>query len=60
VGSSDAVGGRLVCIHGVPVCRAYGLRDMIRLRRRAGLDLGEENDIAISPRIGWAGPGPLG
>jgi hypothetical protein len=59
VGPPDAEGGRLVCVHGGAVGRAYGLWDMIVFLRRAGLDLGEEDDIAASPLIEWIGPGPL-
>ncbi|MEU3342725.1 hypothetical protein [Streptomyces sp. NPDC006668] len=59
VGPPDGDGGRLVCIHGVPIGRAYGLWDMIIFLQRGGLDLGEEDEIAVSPLIEWTGPGPL-
>ncbi|MGW7824690.1 hypothetical protein ACWGLF_43080 [Streptomyces puniciscabiei] len=51
-------GGRLVRIHDEPVGRAYGLWDMIVFLHRAGLDVGEEDEIAASDLIEWIGPGP--
>ncbi|MFF1724333.1 hypothetical protein [Streptomyces sviceus] len=58
VGPPDSQGGRLVHIHNDAVGRAYGLWDMVVYLRRAGLDMGEEDEIAASNLIEWIGGGP--
>ncbi|MEU0414778.1 hypothetical protein ABZ307_44420 [Streptomyces griseorubiginosus] len=56
----DDEGGRLVCIDGTAVGRAYGLWDMIVFLQRAGLEQGleDEDNIAASDQIEWIGGGP--
>ncbi|MFE7859295.1 hypothetical protein [Streptomyces sp. NPDC057403] len=54
----DHEGGRLVRIHDQAVGRAYGLWDMIVFPHRAGLDMGDEDDIAASHVIEWIDGGP--
>lgn len=54
----DRAGGQLVRIHGQPVGRAFGLWDMIVYLDRAGLDLGDEDDIAASELVEWIGAAP--
>ncbi|MEU3340445.1 hypothetical protein [Streptomyces sp. NPDC006668] len=54
----DDEGGRLVRIYQEAVARAYGLWDMVVFLHRAGLDLGEEDEIAASDLIEWIGGGP--
>ncbi|WP_053849879.1 hypothetical protein [Streptomyces sp. NRRL B-24085] len=54
----DHDGGRLVHIHYQAVGRAYGLWDMIVFLHRAGLHIGEEDEIAASDLIKWKGGGP--
>ncbi|MEU0413568.1 hypothetical protein ABZ307_38055 [Streptomyces griseorubiginosus] len=58
VGPPDSQGGRLVHIRNEAVGRAYGLWDMVVFLNRAGLDLGEEDEIAASDLIEWTGGRP--
>jgi hypothetical protein len=58
VGPPDSQGGRLVRIHNKDVGRAYGLWDMVVFLHRAGLDVGEEDEIAVSDLVEWIGGGP--
>ncbi|MGW3135010.1 hypothetical protein [Streptomyces sp. NPDC001139] len=58
VGPPDHEGGRLVRIHEQAVGHAYGLWDMIVFLHRAGLDIGDEDDIAASDLIDWTAAGP--
>ncbi|MFF8925876.1 hypothetical protein ACF1AO_01285 [Streptomyces longwoodensis] len=58
VGPPDDQGGRLVRIHEQAVGHAYDLWAMIVILHRAGLDVGEGDEIATSDLIEWRGGDP--
>ncbi|MEU8976175.1 hypothetical protein AB0D11_44610 [Streptomyces monashensis] len=54
----SASGGRRVCIGERAVGTAYSLRDLTVLLRDAGVECGDEVDVADCDVIEWHGGGP--